>query len=247
MVLAALIDLVLPTECASCGTAPAPRGVCPACAPVLGGPVRPARPVPAPDGLPPCVTAGEYAGPLRELILAYKEKGRRSLAGPLGETLAAVVRPGLASRSPVVLVPVPATAAAIRARQGDHMWRLAHRAARRLRSQGRAVRLAAPLRALPRADSAHLDRAARERAARHAFKVRPRRLEPLRCGVPVVLLDDVLTTGSTLAAAATRLAEQGVSVAFAATLAATRLRGLGWPGAQGPRFGDGGDVEVRKS
>jgi predicted amidophosphoribosyltransferase len=41
----------------------------------------------------------------------------------------------------------------------------------------------------------------------------------------VVLLDDVLTTGATLAAVAERLLAGGVPVAFAATVAATRLRG----------------------
>jgi len=46
-------------------------------------------------------------------------------------------------------------------------------------------------------------------------------------GAAVILLDDVLTTGATLAAVAARLAERGVPVAFAATIAATRLRAGG--------------------
>jgi predicted amidophosphoribosyltransferase len=41
----------------------------------------------------------------------------------------------------------------------------------------------------------------------------------------VVALDDVLTTGATLAAVAHQLARVGTPVAFAATVAATRLRG----------------------
>jgi predicted amidophosphoribosyltransferase len=48
-----------------------------------------------------------------------------------------------------------------------------------------------------------------------------------RAGAAVVLLDDVLTTGSTLAAVAGRLREAGVPVTFAATVAATRLRRQG--------------------
>src|SRR5262245_12222239 len=231
MVLSTLLDLVLPTECGGCGAPCGLNGVCPACAATLGQAANRTRPVPEPDGLPECLTGGEYAGPVRELILAYKERGRRGLAAPLGDALAVVVLSGLGRPQPVVLVPVPATAAAARARNGDHMWRLARRVVRRLRGHGVPVRLAAPLRARPKADSTHLDRAARARAARAAFALRPRRVPALRAtaqsGAAVVLLDDVLTTGSTLAAVARRLGEAGIPVAFAATLAATRLRRQG--------------------
>jgi predicted amidophosphoribosyltransferase len=127
------------------------------------------------------VAAGEYDGALRELILAYKERGRRGLAGPLGDTLATTVLAGAGGASPgaLVLVPVPCTPAAVRVRQGDHMLRLARRASRRLRRLGLAVSVATPLRALPKPDSAHLDRQARAQAALTSFVVRPRRAAPL--------------------------------------------------------------------
>lgn len=190
----------------------------------------PSRPALAPEGLPSCYSAAVYEGSMRESILAYKERGQRRLAAPLGDALAEVVQAGLGVRSwsGLVLVPVPATAAARRARHGDHMLRLARRAAARLRGNGWRPLVSAPLRARPKVDSARLDRAARARAARGAFAVRPVRLRGLRAvatsGTAVVLLDDVLTTGATLAAVARHLTEQDVPVAFAATLAATRLR-----------------------
>ncbi len=241
--LATLLDLIVPGGCAGCGAA-ARTGVCERCAPVLEEPPEQRRPRPAPPGLPVCLAGGDYAGPLRELILAYKERGRRGLARPLGDRLAAVVaagwlgpEPGAGaagvgrSVGPVALVPVPATAAAIRARHGDHMLRLAHRAAGRLRATGQPVVVTSPLRALPRADSAHLDREQRAAAACTAFALRWR--SPVRvaalAGVAdsgaVVLVDDVLTTGATLAAAAGVLLTAGVPVTFAATLAATRRHG----------------------
>ena len=232
--LAGVVDLVLPADCAGCAQPAAGSSICAVCARVLFTSPVPARPSPAPPGLPPCFTAGEYTGPMRELILAYKERGRRTLAAPLGDALGRVVlaewpvRPERESGSPVALIPVPATAAAIRARHGDHMLRLARRAALLMRAQGCPTIVARPLLALPKADSAHLDREQRALTAKHAFTPRRGQTAPLRdiadAGA-VVLLDDILTTGSTLAAMAGRLLAEGVPVAFGVTLAATRLRG----------------------
>ena len=226
---ATLLDLVLPGGCAACGAGTADRtGICPRCVTVLAELPEPRRPRPAPPGLPACVAGGDYDGALRELILAYKERARRGLARPLGDRLARVVASGWPEPGPVALVPVPATAAAIRARHGDHMLLLARQAARALADAGWPTVVASPLRALPKADSAHLDREQRAAAARSAFTIRWRSgvrvaaLAEVADAGAVVLVDDVLTTGATLAAAAGELLRAGVPVSFAATLAATR-------------------------
>jgi predicted amidophosphoribosyltransferase len=258
-IVGALLDLVLPTECGGCGGPAGLAGICPACTKVLAEPARWTRPQPAPPGLPECFAGGEYDGELRSLILAYKEKGRRGLSAALGSALAQAVRAGWPDPAlgPVVLVPVPATAAAVRARHGDHMLRLARRAAVRLRAAGYAAAVASPVRALPRPDSAHLSSADRALTAGSAFALRTSwagRLPALATVADrgaIVLVDDVLTTGATLAAVADVLLAAGVTTTFAATLAATRRRRdralspIAQISVTGSR--DGGDAGSRRS
>jgi len=216
---AGLADLVLPGTCAGCGTT-APGSLCAVCLGTLDGlRPHPVRPTPAPPGLPACVALGGYDGVLREVLLAYKERGRHVLARPLGDWLAGTVaygvrQAGYPDGTPVLLVPVPDTAAAARHRYGDHMCRLARRAAVRLNATGWPAGLAAAVRTRPRPDSAHLSAEGRAAEAAHA----------VGRGAVVVPVDDILTTGGTLTALADRLRGGGLPVPVAVVLAATRRR-----------------------
>ena len=227
--LADLLDLVLPVRCAGCG---APRwSVCQLCLEALRAQPYLHQPTPCPTGLPLLAAAAPYDGPVRGLLLAHKERGRLGLVRPLGGALAAAVELVTASASgsrpvsEVLLVPVPSAPAAVRARGHDHARRLASRAAQHLRQRGVPAR-ALPLLRLRRtvADQAGLSSAERSANLAGALVVGRHRLGLAGEGVAVVLVDDVVTTGATLAEAARALRDAQVVVHGSAVVAATRLR-----------------------
>lgn len=226
--LTALADLLLPRTCAGCGV---PGAVlCRRCATLLARPC-PASPRRFPEGFPPTAAAGAYAGPVRPALIAFKERGRAELAGPLGAALAlavAAVVTAAAGRPapPVLLVPVPSTPAAVRARGRDHVRELTRRAEAELRSAGLDARTAPLLRRRGRVrDSAELSVAARRANLAGSFQVERRRAAVPQ-GALLVVVDDVVTSGATLTEAAGALgrAIEGSAPVLAAVVAATPKR-----------------------
>ena len=217
-----LLDLVLPQECAGCGR-PATRW-CAGCAAVLADcalrPLGRAAPVPPPPEFPPATAGATYDGVVRAALLAHKEHGRLALTAPLAGVLAAAVGVLELPAGPLLLVPVPSAPREVRRRGHDHARRLATSAAAVLRADGRDVR-AGPLLAHRRRviDQARLDAGARQANLRGAFGVR--RVVP---GVGVVVVDDVVTTGATVAEATRALTAAGARVHGAATVAASARR-----------------------
>lgn len=194
-----LTDLVLPAECGGCGR---PRAVlCPECRAALTGvaPCR-VRPVPEPSGLPVVHAAAPYEDAVRATLIAHKERGALALAGPLGTALAGAVRAG--GGGPVLLVPVPSARRAVRARGHDPARRIALAAAGELRRTGTPARVAGVLRQRRAvADQSGLDSRQRLDNLAGALEVAARGTRLLGGGA-VVLVDDLMTTGASLAEAA---------------------------------------------
>ncbi|MFH8805177.1 ComF family protein [Streptomyces sp. NPDC017936] len=243
-----LTGLVLPAECAGCGRAR--TALCPRCRTALAGAApRRVRPVPEPPGLPAVHAAARYADEVRAVLLAHKERGALGLARPLGAALAGAVRVGLGEvgegegppspgipRVPdprfsdprlgnVLLVPVPSAPRAVRARGHDPARRVALAAAGELRRAGMPVRVAAVLRQRRAvADQSGLNSRERLENLTGALAVAPGGARVL-CGGSVVLVDDLVTTGASLAEAARAVR---VAVARERTAAAEPVGAVGW-------------------
>jgi predicted amidophosphoribosyltransferase len=234
--LLAALDLALPAECAGCGLLPGL--LCRRCGLALAEPARPAWPQPSPPGLPPPWAVADYDGAVRAALLAHKEQGRAALARPLGAALATAVRAALAAAPPdgqsagggVVLVPMPSRRGAVRERGRDPTLAIARAAARSLRAEGRDVSVRPVLRMAGSVqDQSGLDAHARAANLQGAVLMADRPGVALarqcnRHGTRVVLVDDIVTTGASLAAAAATLRGSGIDVVGAALVAATRRR-----------------------
>ena len=219
----AWLDLVLGSRCVCC-TEPG-RALCGACAAALPTTATAAWPNPTPIGLVRPASVGEYADPLRALIVEHKEHGRLALARPLGGLLAVavldVLTAGGAGCQPFDLVPMPSHPAVVRERGHDPLLRISRAAAARLRREGVDCRVRRSLRVAGRpGDQAGLSASGRAGNVRGRFAARSR-FDP---GRRVVLVDDVITTGSTLREAQRALEERGTVPLGAATIAATRRR-----------------------
>ena len=233
-----IAGLVLPVDCAGCGH---PRTeLCERCRGLLGGAasVRRVGPSPEPPGLPPVYAAGRYGDEVRAVVLAHKERGALGLARPLGAALAGAVvraagRPNpraAASRPPLVLVPVPSSRRAVAQRGHDATARIARAAARELRRQGVPARAAAVLRQRrPVVDQTLLAAGGRLANLSGALEA-ARTVGPLFAAGPVIVVDDLMTTGASLTVAARAVTVAGGRVAGAAVVA----------GPHDPEAGHGG-------
>ncbi len=207
------LAVLAPVACSGCGLPD--RAVCDTCRRALAPhPTRVSR-----SGLdrlhaPPVWAALQYVGPVAAVIGAFKDGGRTDAAALLGRALHAAVVCALAEAPagrPVEVCTIPSTARAHRERGYRPVDLMLRRSGIRSAPVLRLTR--------DRADQAGLGAQARRANAEGAL-VAPRAL----AGRRFLIVDDVLTTGSTLAEAMRALTTAGAATVALAVLAETPLR-----------------------
>lgn len=203
-------ELVAPNRCAACDELVAPRLLfCAACAPS----VTRAGPQPAAEH-----AVFDYGGAVASAIARFKYAGRWDLAVRFAEVMAADAL--VAGGDLDLVVPVPLHPRRLVERGFDQAALLALPIARRwgVQCATRALR-----RTRPTPPQASLDRAARSANVADAF----------RCAMPekvrgrrVLLVDDVRTTGATLASCVEVLARAGAASVRSLVLASRDRRGF---------------------
>ena len=193
--------MLFSTACPSCGVrGPVP---CAGCAAAL----RPAPVLATPPGLDRVVALLAYDGPGRELVARLKYRNLRAIVRQLAVSMAALV-----AHAPLDVVTwAPTTLVRRRERGFDHAELLARAVARHLGIPARPL--------LVRAHGPpQTGRAAADRRLGPSFRARAP--APAR----VLLVDDVVTTGATLTAAAACLRAAGATTVIGLAAARTPLK-----------------------
>lgn len=193
--------------CARCGS---PFGAvqCCECNDVMLATAR--RSAPGYDG---CASAVLYDDAAGRIVRAWKDGGDRTLAASLARIMAPYALPAWLNERPVI-VGVPASSAARRARGFDHGAELACALGREL-----DLPVAQALERPRSKDQRALGRRERIANMSERFSANATAREIARASGCVILSDDVHTTGSTLFAAADALHDAGVRAVWALTFA----------------------------
>jgi len=232
----AMLRALVPSDCPLCGARSRGGLLCETCEDAicwaartpatLGLPWRCRRcalPLPAHDAAcPDCegrepafertFIAFDYVPPADALVLQLKNSLRYGRADLLGNLLAEAIRHhGTPLHPATVLVPIPASAASLRRRGFNPAGEIARAVGRDL---GMPVRRDLLARNREQAKQSGLGRLERRRAAQTLYASSPHAR-----GMHVALVDDVMTTGSTMHAAATALRAAGAASVVALAVA----------------------------
>lgn len=223
---ASAADLLLGARCPGCGGAA--MGLCRPC----GLSIRPepfeAWPQPVPAvlrGMPP-IAGGANVGVLKATLIDWKEHGRFGLTTPLAHLLAASVSELAPAGVPIVLVPVPTSRRSKRARGADVVDELTRTSSHLLQRVGVDASVEQALTyARSTVDQSGLDSSARAGNLYGAFRLRRARPRGTR---EVIVVDDIITTGSTVGEAVRVLSTAGRRPIGVAVVAATPRRTEEW-------------------
>ncbi|EYC52588.1 phosphoribosyltransferase [Hylemonella gracilis str. Niagara R] len=235
-------DRLLPSQCAVCRAWPAtplctackrrfaaPRPRCRACAlPVAEGmdicaicllSPRSGGDAGGQGALDRCHAAVDYVWPWNDLISRYKFGPEPGCAPALAALMRATPGAAEALDEADALLPLPLTQARLRERGFNQALLLARELA------PRKIRANCLLRLRHAPDQHHLPRAERLHNVQGAFGIAPGKRHLIE-GQRLLLIDDVMTTGATLNAAAAVLREAGAVEVSALVLARTPVEGL---------------------
>jgi predicted amidophosphoribosyltransferase len=196
--------LFLGSQCIACSRPGRPW--CPDCAGDLQTAVDPVL-LP---GSPPVIACTRYAGCVPDAVVGFKDRNVRALGRQLADVLTAGLLEAFEQGVPAgIVVPAPSAPAAVRRRGFDHMWLLARAAA-----EATGMPCDRLLRGRRRADQAGLAFAARRRNVNGSIRVRA------PGAGNVIVVDDVRTSGATLAECERALSTGGYTVLAQVVIAA---------------------------
>lgn len=181
-------------------------------------------------------SAGRYGAETRRAILRWKDHGDEEVTADMCDIICRCVRDsGLASRlhvggngpGRIVVVPVPSTPASLHRRGRRHVLPLAKAIRTMLRNGGVAADVDQILSIAGRLGKSVQQSGVAGRLGRLEGHIRV-------CGRPpddgeVVLVDDIITTGSTMRQCVRALREHGIPVVAAYTLASVTRRAVSRP------------------
>lgn len=222
--------LALPSRCAVCRQWPGspvcdtciarfaqPRPRCLTCAlPVPEGVQRCGACLKAPPPLSRCLCAVDYTWPWRSLVARFKFREQAGWDQPLAWLMRSAAWAEDTLHEADQVLPIPLSRERLAERGYNQSWLLARRLAPDKADATLLLRIrhTPPQRTLPRAE--------RLGNLQGAFAVEPLRAQQLR-GQRLVLIDDVMTSGASLHAAAQVLLQAGAAQVSAIVLARTGL------------------------